>query len=237
MQGQATHPVIATRVTRWGARAALASAALTLSCASGPRPCVSTACGTGYECLANTCVRAGGEPVAPQTERVALEPSRWQVLSQGRQPEAGAVAVHFGGRADDVYLLDFDLPALEADAVSRAFLLLFPLPDAAQGTNDASVSAWRLVEPWNDRVDYIHQPKAARPSSDGIARSPLPLRVDVTALVRRWLANQGTTHGIVLRSSSGAGQPQVYATGFGAGRAPLLEVYFAAPRAAEASGR
>ncbi|MEZ4375066.1 MAG: DNRLRE domain-containing protein [Polyangiaceae bacterium] len=219
MKVSATHRAIAS--------ASLALlAALTVGCASGPKPCVNPgSCGSGYECLANTCVRQGGEPVAPRTERVALEPARWQVLTPG-QPQGSPVAVHFGGDSDDVFLLDFELPGIAASRVSRAFLLLSPLPDAAQGAGDANVSAWRLVESWSDDVDYIHQPKADRPSADGIAHAPLPLRIDVTDLVRRWLANSGSTHGIVLKSSSSAGQPQVYATGLGPGRAPLLEVYF-----------
>ncbi|MCA9640149.1 MAG: DNRLRE domain-containing protein [Myxococcales bacterium] len=212
----------------------LFSAVLTPSCASGPKPCVSPgSCGTGYECLANTCVRQGGEPVAPRTERVALEPTRWQVLSPDTTDTTSPAAVHFGGPAQDVLLLDFELPALDASRVTRAFLVVSPLPDAAQGSTDASVSAWRIVEDWSDTVNYVHQPRADRPSAEGIARSPLPLRIDVTDLVRRWLENSGTTHGIALKSSSGAGQPQVYATGLGPGKAPLLEVYFESPDRAE----
>ncbi len=238
MQGQGNHRVFASQASPSGAGlAALAmSAALLLSCASGPRPCVSpSGCGTGYECLANTCVRAGGEPVSSRSERVALEPARWQVLTPTSEADDAPPAVHFGGTGDDVYLLDFDLPALRAQAVRRAFLVLTPLPDAAQGSSDASVSAWRIVEAWDSGIDYVHQPQGDRPSAAGIARAPLPLRIDVTQLVRRWLANQTTTHGILLKSSSGAGQPQVYATGLGAGRAPVLEVYFEAKPASAGS--
>lgn len=206
----------------------LVSAFLLSSCASGPRPCVGpSACGAGYECLANTCVRTGGEPVSPSNERVALEPTRWQVLSPDRDDDGASSSVHFGGATADVYLLDFELPALPPEKLSRAFLIVAPLPDAAQGSSDARVSAWRIVERWEaGDVGYVQQPKADRPSAAGIARAPLPLRIDVTELVRRWLENHGTTHGIVLKSGSGPGQPQVYATGLGPGRAPVLEIYF-----------
>jgi len=137
-------------------------------------------------------------------------------------------AVHFGGGGErEALLLDYDLPALSPGRLERAFLILSPLPDAPQGAQPVRVSAWRLTEDWT-RPRPLHPPLAARPSAQGIASAPLPLRIDVTALVRRWLENRTSTFGLVLKSSSTEGHPQVFATGVGGGHSPVLELYHAA---------
>lgn len=173
--------------------------------------------------------------MTPSTLRSALEPARWHVvsdsLSGGDAADQQQAGVHFGGNSQrEALLLDYDLPSISPQQLERAFLIVVPLPDAPQGPEPAAISAWRIIEAW-DHPGPLHTPQATHPSARGIASAPLPLRIDVTLLVRRWLENPSSTHGLVLKSSSTQGHPQIFATGVGGGHSPVLELYHAAPAA------
>ncbi len=208
-------------------------AGLSLGCSFNTRPpCASSGgCGAGQECLASTCVpQEGGEPVSPESQRVVLTPARWLVTSQrglaGQPP-----AVHLGGPADEELLLDFSVAGAVpggARRLERAFLILAPLPGGAASPELVNVTAARLTEPWDSRgaSRWGGAPRRGHPLSAGLSRTALPLRVDVTALVQRWLDNPRSSHGVVVAASSSHGLPHAYATGLGGGAAPRLELYY-----------
>ncbi|MBX3182298.1 MAG: hypothetical protein KIT72_09410 [Polyangiaceae bacterium] len=212
------------------ALASILSAGLTLGCTITTRsPCVSSGgCGAGQECLASTCVPEGGEPVAAESQRLVLTPGRWLVTSHrglAGQPQA----VHLGGAADEELLLDFAVAGAVpggARRLERAFLILTLLPGGAASPELVEVSVARLVEPWPRGAAGRSAPRRGHPISAGLSRTSLPLRVDVTALVQRWLDNPHSSHGVVVASSSSQGLPHAYATGLGGGAAPQLELYF-----------
>lgn len=203
------------------------------ACAPGHQPCDTPGtCARGYECLANRCVPAGGEPVPAGGHRVVVEPSRMALVSSGTQPRADRLptAVVFGSRAEGAVglYLDFE-PAWPASRIDSAFLLLDPMPGTPVSPRDVRVDAWRIEAPWDEHgLTWLRQPPLGRPHSRGIARSgpPSVLRIDVTALARAVQSGARRYHGIALRSRDTGAVGASFSTGIAGGRPPRLELYY-----------
>ncbi len=204
------------------------------ACAPGPEPCSTPGtCARGYECLANRCVPAGGEPVPADARRLVSEPSRMAVVSSRARPDAGALpgAVVFGSRAEGAVglYLDFEPAWQSVRHIDSAFLLLDPMPDTPVSVRDVRVDAWRVEGPWNAQtLTWLRQPPLGRPHSRGIARSgpPAVLRIDVTELARAMRAGTRRYYGIALRSRDTGAVGASFSTGIAGGQAPRLELYY-----------
>jgi len=204
------------------------------ACAPGPQPCNTPGtCARGYECLANRCVPAGGEPVPAGSRRIVTEAARVAVVSSRAHPRAGKLptAVVFGSRAEGSVglYLDFEPTWLRGRPIESAFVLLDPMPGTPVGARDVRVEAWRVERAWDERsLTWLQQPPLGRPHSQGIARSAPPsvLRIDVTALARAIRNGTRSYHGIALRSHDTGGVGASFSTGIGGGGAPRLEIYY-----------
>ncbi len=204
------------------------------ACAPGPQPCNTPGtCARGYECLANRCVPAGGEPVPATSRRMVVEPKRMAVVSSRAHRHAGQLptAVVFGSQAEGSVglYLDFEPDWHHVRRIDSAFLLLDPMPDTPVGARDVQVDAWRVKGPWSEQgLTWLRQPPLGRPQSRGIARSgpPSVLRIDVTALARAVRAGTRRYYGIALRSGDTGATGASFSTGVAGGHAPRLEIYF-----------
>lgn len=213
------------------------AASLLAACRPSPTPCASAGtCPDGEECLANRCVTAGGQPVGAADRRVVLEPTQVTVVDRHAEvgeplPSTVTFGSHQGGKT--LLYLRF-APTPRRGRLRAAFLVLEPAVGAAQGSVDVSVTAWRIVERWQQgEVSWLAPLALEPPSARGIAR-PSPasvLRVDVTQLVEA-STRQQSDHGIALVSSGGADLGASYATGGGLGARPRLELYWSEARPA-----
>jgi hypothetical protein len=191
---------------------------LLLSCASGPAPCVSSNCRASQECLANTCMPAGAEPVPRDTTRIVLEPA---AIAATSRDEAIAGDVGLGEQAGSVLYLRFGSTWKHEGSVARAFLLLEPSEEAHLETDDLPLDVWTVQGPWSpSRVAKGVRPNLGPPRARGLFHPPEVTRIDVTGIAVA-LAQKPDDEGLaVLARRLG---PRVR-TG-ASGGAPLLELY------------
>lgn len=188
-------------------------------------------CPEGSECLANRCTLLGADPVAADTRRLVALPQAMAVVSASAETasEDLAPAVTFGSAAGGAALfLDFPPVWRQARRLESAFVVLDPMPGTRRGPADVRVDAWRVGERWSrEELNWLDKPDLVPPSASGIARAapPMPLRVDVTAIVAHLVEHAENDHGIALTAGGGDDVGVSFATGSGGGNAPRLELY------------
>jgi hypothetical protein len=214
------------------AAAALWFAICALACAASPTPCMGVGtCPEGSECLANRCTVLGADPVAADTRRMVVTPASMAVVSATSPGPSSELppAITFGGSAGAAALyLDFPAEWLRARHIEAAFLILDPMPGTPRASKDVRVRAWRVAGDWDrSELTWLAQPQLAPPSAAGIARTapPMPLRVDVTSIVRYLAEHRRDDHGIALKAGGGSAVGASFATGASGGNAPRLELY------------
>jgi hypothetical protein len=199
-----------------------------LGCASLSEPCAGAqGCPIGRECLASRCAAEGGVPVPPRTRRVRLGPSALGLAAP--EPSASMPSsVTLGARVDNERALYMRFPASwRGNRVRTAFLLLEPRAAALTGS-DVLLEVGCVRQDWRgSALAWNEQPGLVAPFSRGIARAapPLPVRVDVTELVRFWAAHPERDFGLGVRANGTSELGVALATGLDGGMAPRLDVY------------
>jgi hypothetical protein len=200
------------------------------ACASPPTPCaVAHACAAGEECLANRCVPSGGEPVPERGQRVLLTLEQlgvWDEPQGSWQALGPRVLLGDAALGEQTLCLRFAQPEQKLQ-IHAAFLLVYPFVDAPPPGSDLRFVVQRFAAAW---------PSSGAPRLDGRtvalgsahAGAPLPLRIDVTELVRELQRGREANLGLTIRAASDALPGASYHTGV-AGRAPELEIYTRAP--------
>jgi hypothetical protein len=111
--------------------------------------------------------------------------------------------------------------------VRAAFLLLEPRPGALAGP-DVPLEVWRTERRWTGSgFGWSEQPGFAPPFARAIGRAApaLPVRVDVTEIVRYFAKHPNADHGFVVRAGQQTGAGITLSTGVDGGSAPRLDVY------------
>ena len=207
-------------IARLGRVARVMSATFVLSCTRSGEPCAAPNCGSGYECLANTCTPLGAEPVPKDTMRVVLEPAA-VAGSNGEETRAGTLDL---GRAFAALYLRFDDAWKRDRAVVRAFLLLEPAAYAEPNGEDLPLHVWTIQGPWTaQRIASGARPNLGSPHARGLLRTSPPgvARIDVTEVVRV-LAERSEDYGVAV--ITGEDRSALVRTG-SSGGAPRLELY------------
>jgi hypothetical protein len=199
---------------------------LALGCAHTPAPCLhADGCPASAECLAARCVPFSAAPVASTAKRRFASPSRVAIGDGGVPREPGPSAV-LGTHPDETLYLDFP-PIWRGARISAAFLVLTPTPASLPG-DDVLLEVLRVRAPWTTAVPTRgHPTRLALPRALGIARSfpDLPVRIDVTALVRYLARNPAPSHGIALRATHPDPPGIALSTGLAGTIPPRLEIY------------
>ncbi len=172
-----------------------------------------------------SCSRAAA-PVALSelSARSVTQPSELGWVSSKERSGELPSALALGGKASGRVLVYLEFPPeSEHRRLLRAQLLLGTLPGGA-GTIDVEVSraepARGTLKQWSD------QPRAKYPRlSAQLAPGAVPLRVDVTELVRSQTKLDEPLR-ILLRAEPGEGAPVLLETGAAGGLAPRLEQYW-----------
>lgn len=210
--------------------------ALSLASCAAPigdaHPCPEPACGDGRTCVAGRC-RPQETPIsAGDALRVVLAPADVAVVALsggggGRDlPEVVALGREEGGTV--VMLFRFEATWRDDAEVASAFIVLDPLDDAPPSLRPISFEMARIVEPWEPSfISWGRQPRLAVPMVAGTvrARHSLPLRVDVTPLVRAWSRRSSGDHGIALLAKGDDANGAVVSMGVSRGMGPRLEAY------------
>jgi hypothetical protein len=210
--------------------------ALALAACAAPlgeaRPCPDPACADGHACVAGRCRAADAPPSPGDALRLVLLPADLAVVGQRGGgggpdlPETVALGRALGGTV--VMLFRFEAPWRDDAEVQSAFLVLEPLEATPPATGTIRFEMARVVEPWQPAVvTWGRQPRLSVPLVAGAARArpALPVRVDVTPLVKRWARRDADDHGLALLASGDDAQGAVISLGATQGHGPRLEVY------------
>lgn len=200
-------------------------------CAARDTPCAGPSlCGPRHACIAGACRPAASEPAPPDTRRVVVAPDAIAVVSSSGGASTStpsAIAFGAGGGGSVVLLLRFPAPWGRHARIASAFLTLDPAPGALPETEAVSIDVARVLDRWSPSdVDWGRQPRLSTSEARALAKTapPRPLRIDVTAIVKRWQRAAGD-EGIALVASPTAVNGASYATGAAGGVGPRLEVY------------
>lgn len=195
-------------------------------------PCPEAACAQGSLCVVGRCRREDAPPAAADTLRSTLVPTDLAVIAArggggGGDTLPETVALGRAGSGAVVMLLRF-APSWREDAeVQSAFLVLHPIEGARPSSSPIAFEVARILEAWQPSlVSWGRQPRLDVPFAAGVvrARPSLPLRIDVSPLVRTW-AHASGEHGIALLAGGDDAYGAVVSMGVGQGRGPRLEVY------------
>lgn len=141
-------------------------------------------------------------------------------------PDAVALGSAAGGTV--VMLFRFDAAWREDAEVESAFLVLEAMDGAPPAGSPIHFEAARVAEPWRaDAVSWGRQPRLDVPFTAGAARPrpSIPMRIDVTKVVRGFAQHDGGEHGIALLARGDDPVGAVVSLGVTRGRGPRLEVY------------
>ncbi len=221
----------------------LALAAALASCAApleDGRPCSpadarggAALCEQGRSCVAGRCRPADAPPSPADALRVVLAPVDLAVVASrgsggGGLDFPGAVALGRGASGTVVLLFRFAATWRDDAEVVSAFLVLDELEGAPPSTGTITFEMARVVEPWQPAtVSWGRSPRLGLPRAAGRARvrPAVPLRVDVTPLVREWARRDTDDHGIALLARGDDAYGALIAMGVSQGNGPRLEVY------------
>jgi hypothetical protein len=169
-------------------------------------------------------------PVAADAARVILRPADVAVLSSRGDEESVRETIALGRASNGsvVVLLRY-APSWREDAeVQGAFLVLDPLQGAPPAHAPVVVEMARVLQPWSsETATWARQPRLGVPERAATVHPapPAPLRIDVTAVVKRWARRDDDDHGIALLASGDDPYGALFTTGLTSGKAPELEVY------------
>lgn len=226
------------------ARAAIAAslASLLASCAapleegracSGPELGIKSPCEQGRSCVAGRCRPQDALPSPPDSVRVVLVPTDVAVVASRGSGGGGASlpeTIALGREASGTVVMLFRFAATwrdDAEVVS-AFVVLDALEGSPPAASETSFEMARIVEPWQAQlVSWGRQPRLGVPRTAGSlrARPSIPVRVDVTPLVREWSRRDPDDHGIALLARGQDASGAVVSMGVAQGVGPRLEVY------------
>jgi hypothetical protein len=213
--------------------AALASCAAPLE---DGRPCSAAdaaGCEQGRSCVAGRC-RASEAPPSPQDAvRVVLTPVDLAVVAARGSGGGGAelpdvVALGRGASGTVVMLFRFAATWRDDAEVVSAFLVLDAIDGEPPATSPITFEMARVAEGWQPGlVSWGRQPRLGVPKTAGTVRPrpTVPLRVDVTPLVRTWGRRDADDHGIALLAHGDDAYGAAVSTGVSQGNGPRLEVY------------
>jgi hypothetical protein len=145
---------------------------------------------------------------------------------RARVPEAIALGRAAGGSL--VVLLRFAATWRDDSEITSAFLVLDPVAGAPPAGRDVTLEVARILEPWrSETATWGRQPRLSIPEAAAIVRrSPaVPLRIDVTAMVRDWPRRRPDDHGIAILAPGDDPVGAAYSMGISEGAGPRLEVY------------
>src|SRR5580658_6549276 len=183
----------------------LAPLLVTLACAPRKELCAGPADCRASDCVAGKCLAKDATSIYVGTRRMVLPASDLAVLERGAHSEGGALPAIFtlGAPSDRTeLLLRFDFRLDRGASIVRASVLLDRSNAVMSDPLPVAIHADRVIGRWNPRtVSWSTAPPVedVRPPRTVIASTtPSLVRVDVTDLVRLWLAHDPRDQGLSI---------------------------------------
>jgi hypothetical protein len=132
------------------------------------------------------------------------------------------------GRGSSTLYLHFAVPIAEARDVSAAVLILERPHDALAPSTSLPIHIAPILSPWiSDGVSYGRVPSVGVPERAGVFSGSYggTVRIDVTAMVKRWAERRSDDHGIAVVADETDAYGSSFSLGVTEGRGPRLEVY------------
>ena len=189
-------------------------------------------CEQGRSCVVGRCRPLETTPSPTEALRVVLEPADLAVVASSGSGGGGdelpeSVTLGRATNGTVVLLFRFVPTWHEAAEVTSAFLVLEPL-EGPPAVDAATFEMARILEPWlAGSASWGRRPRLDIPKTAGTirARALLPVRIDVTPLVRDWVKRKHDDHGIALLARGEDAYGTAFSLGVSRGRRPRLEVY------------
>jgi hypothetical protein len=177
-------------------------------------------CAKNSACVAGQCLRDGAIPAISASRRIVLAPDDTAVLEPGESSAGGALPALFTlGRATDsgaMLLLLFDVHAAKIRSVLRASVLLDRSEATFSDPVPISLHADAILARWDSRrvrsstvppLEDVRSPRTVVWSSGRRV-----VRVDVTAMARRWVAGDSAFHGVAIVAENASPTGVTFAT-------------------------
>ncbi len=166
----------------------------------------------------------------PDAQRFVIAPSELAIVTSSGAGGALPEAVALGRSASGTVVMLFRFAAAWRDdaEIASAFLVLDAVEATPPSMGPIVFEMARITEPWQASVvSWGRQPRLDLPRAAGTfrARPSVPLRVDVTPIVREWGRRGDHDHGIALLARGDDAYGTVVSTGASRGTGPRLEVY------------
>lgn len=183
--------------------------------------------------MAGRCRPEDVLPAPPDASRVVLEPVQIAAIAPhgragGDEPLPGVVALGRDESGSLILLLRFAATWRDDAEIAGAFVVLRALDLAPPPAGPTRFEVARILEPWQAQVvSWGRQPRLEVPRSGGSVwiRPRVPIRIDVTPLVRAWGRRDASDHGIAIMAQGQDAFGASVSTGLGGGIGPRLEVY------------
>ncbi len=183
-------------------------------------------------CVAGRCHAGAETPAKVTSARVVLLPRDIAVLMANDGPDAAAlpesVALGRQGTGRAILLLRFVSTWREDADIQSAFFVMDAVEGAPLPVTPPTVEIARILSPWSSATTtWGRQPRIGLPEPAGVLRVlPLvPIRLDVTPLVRSWANHERDDNGLALLVDGQDPNGVLASTGLTKGMGPHLEVY------------
>jgi hypothetical protein len=183
----------------------LAPFLLTLACAPRQELCAGPTACRAFECVAGQCPAKEATTLYAGTRRMVVPASDLAVLERGAPSEGGALPAIFtlGAPSERTeLLLRFDLRLDRGASIVRASVLLDRSDAVMSDPLPVAIHADRVIGRWNPRtVSWSTAPPiqdVRLPRTVIASTTPSLVRVDVTDLVRLWLAHDPRDQGLSI---------------------------------------
>lgn len=207
-----------------------------LGCGSASKPADSPCAGTGAcpagVCVAGRCREAATPPAKVTSSRVVLVPRDLAILTANGSddavalPESIALGRAATGRA--ILLLRFVSTWREDADIQSAYFVMDAVEGAPLPVTPPTVEIARILSPWSSATTtWGRQPRVGLPEPAGALRvlPGVPMRLDVTPLVRSWANHERDDNGLALLVDGQDPNGVLASTGLTKGLGPHLEVY------------
>jgi hypothetical protein len=182
-------------------------------------------CDGGSTCVAGRCMTGEQLPVPESARRMQLEPSAAAQLDGGYATPLREPIV----LADEQrLLLRFAVDVPPTLELISAWLELQPYTGCSLDPVRVGVAFSQVLSRWQTPLQrHWMRPRLGTSMRAAHARSAMPLRVELTEIVRRWTREGGRFHGLLLSiAQPGSNTKQLcYASGLGQAVGPRLVLF------------
>ena len=169
-------------------------------------------------------------PASPTSRRFELKATKMAIASAETSETSvisSCVVLGVQGSPTTFLYLSFSPIPVRQDQIERAILQLYPIEQPG-GVLDIRLRAEAVAQAWTqDSLVWANRPSTAAPPETALASGTqlVPIRFDVTEIVRRCGQSATRCHGFRIEAEESTDRGITLATGYALGPPPTLSVY------------